>query len=214
MKHSLLLRIGDTPLFSRGVLPVSIQLKTFIVFFLLFIIGVYPLTNSFKRTVRKSYLESQEEAKQTFTINEVLEESIADWQKKFFTVRSFNLNIHENVARISGDKFLIREAIDNLIKNAVDLSSKNGEIDISLSCSNGSAVIQIKDHGTGIPGYAQERVFEKFYSLPRPSGGRKSSGLGLSIVRQITCLHNGTVKLANNQNSGAFAMLRFPVKTA
>ncbi|MCP3965870.1 MAG: GHKL domain-containing protein [Lentisphaerae bacterium] len=124
------------------------------------------------------------------------------------------MNIHENVARISGDKFLIREAIDNLIKNAVDLSSKNGEIDISLSCSNGSAVIQIKDHGTGIPGYAQERVFEKFYSLPRPSGGRKSSGLGLSIVRQITCLHNGTVKLANNQNSGAFAMLRFPVKTA
>jgi two-component system sensor histidine kinase CreC len=69
----------------------------------------------------------------------------------------------------------------------------------------------VTDGGPGIPGYALERVFERFYSLPRPDTGRKSSGLGLSIVREIARLHGGEVELANRSEGGARATLSLPV---
>ena len=64
------------------------------------------------------------------------------------------------------------------------------------------------DHG--LPTYALERAFDHFYSLQRPHSGKKSSGLGLCIVREIMELHGGTATLENGPNDGAQATLRFP----
>jgi two-component system sensor histidine kinase CreC len=55
-----------------------------------------------------------------------------------------------------------------------------------------------------------EKIFDRFYSLPRPDSGRKSSGLGLSIVREIARLHGGEVTLVNRREGGARAELTFP----
>ncbi len=69
------------------------------------------------------------------------------------------------------------------------------------------------DQGPGIPGYAQDKVFEKFYSLVRPHSKKKSTGLGLSFVKEIASMHRGKVELGNRaekEGSGASAVLWLP----
>ena len=70
--------------------------------------------------------------------------------------------------------------------------------------------LEIDDDGPGVPDYAKDRVFERFYSLPRPGSDRKSTGLGLSFVREVAALHRGTVTLENVAGSGAKASLCLP----
>ena len=69
-------------------------------------------------------------------------------------------------------------------------------------------MIEIEDSGPGIPDYASVRVFERFYSLPRPDSGKKSTGLGLCFVKEVAQLHGGSVDLSNREGApGAKAML-------
>ncbi|MBF0491777.1 MAG: hypothetical protein HQM15_03255 [Deltaproteobacteria bacterium] len=63
------------------------------------------------------------------------------------------------------------------------------------------------DEGPGIPDYAQEKVFEKFFSLSRPSTGKKSTSLGLSFVREVVNLHGGQISLLN-KNPGCKVILK------
>jgi len=58
------------------------------------------------------------------------------------------------------------------------------------------------DQGPGIPSYAEDKVFEKFYSLARPHSRKKSTGLGLSFVKEIASLHRGRIALGNRSDSG------------
>jgi two-component system sensor histidine kinase CreC len=55
----------------------------------------------------------------------------------------------------------------------------------------------VSNSGSAIPDYARERLFERFYSLPRPDTGRKSTGLGLAFVREVAQLHGGTISVDN-----------------
>ena len=68
----------------------------------------------------------------------------------------------------------------------------------------------VRDRGPGIPDYAHERVFERFYSLPRPDSGQRSSGLGLPFVREVMRLHGGEASLRNRPEGGAEAVLSLP----
>ena len=69
---------------------------------------------------------------------------------------------------------------------------------------------EVVDSGPGIPDFALPRVFERFYSLPRPDTGRKSSGLGLAFVREVALLHGGEVELFNRPEGGTRALLSLP----
>ena len=62
-----------------------------------------------------------------------------------------------------------------------------------------------------IPAFADDKVFEKFYSLARPHTQRRSTGLGLAFVKQIATLHDGQVSLRNGDGGGAVATLELPV---
>jgi two-component system sensor histidine kinase CreC len=112
---------------------------------------------------------------------------------------------------IAGDRFLIYEALDNLLNNALDFSPDGGLVEIILNRIGNSAVISVRDSGSGIPEYAINKIFERFYSLPRPSNNMKSSGLGLSIVKEISELHKGAVFLVNRPEGGVEARLEFPL---
>ena len=68
----------------------------------------------------------------------------------------------------------------------------------------------MSDCGAGVPEYALAKVFEKFYSLPRPHSGKKSTGLGLAFVQEVAELHYGTVSLSNAPGGGAIARLTLP----
>jgi len=73
-------------------------------------------------------------------------------------------------------------------------------------------IVSVEDNGGGIPDYAEGRLFEKFYSLVRPRSGVKSTGLGLSLVREIAHQHGGVASVANRADGtkGARAELRLP----
>jgi two-component system sensor histidine kinase CreC len=104
--------------------------------------------------------------------------------------------------------------VANLLQNAVDFSHDGGEVSVSLtSTADGYAKLSVRDWGAGIPEYAVEKVFDRFYSLKRPDTGKKSSGLGLSLVREIALLHRGTVTLINAPGGGTEAVLRLPRRT-
>ena len=113
---------------------------------------------------------------------------------------------------VQGERFLLQQALNNLIDNAIDFSPQGGEIAIGCRSVDGRCVITLTDQGPGIPDYAKARVFERFYSLPRPDGAARSSGLGLSLVREVAQLHGGEVTLQNRSEGGAVATLSLPLK--
>jgi two-component system sensor histidine kinase CreC len=114
-------------------------------------------------------------------------------------------------ASVEGDRFLLRRALANLVDNAVDFSPPGGSVLVALESDGRNATVRVRDEGPGVPDYAREKVFEKFFSLARPGTGRKSTGLGLSFVRQIASLHHGGVTLDNEGGRGAVATFTLPL---
>ncbi len=110
-----------------------------------------------------------------------------------------------------GDAFLLRRAAGNLLANALDFAPAGSAIVLGLHADGHQARIGVRDWGPGIPGYARGQVFEKFYSLPRPNGGKRSTGLGLAFVREIALQHGGTATLENVAEGGALAVLVLPL---
>jgi len=112
---------------------------------------------------------------------------------------------------VSGDPFLLHQALANLLDNALDFSPAHGTVEIAvLPGAAGMIDIRITDDGPGIPAYAQGRLFERFYSLPRPDGRDKSTGLGLCLVREVAALHHGRIAVENRPGGGAAATLSLP----
>jgi two-component system sensor histidine kinase CreC len=111
---------------------------------------------------------------------------------------------------VEGNRFLLRQALVNQLANAVDFSPASSVIEVAVRAAGRRAEISVRDHGPGVPDYALERAFEKFYSLPRPDTGRKSTGLGLAFVREVAHLHDGDAYLVNHPEQGAIAVLNLP----
>lgn len=110
-----------------------------------------------------------------------------------------------------GDPLLLRQAVGNLLDNAIDFSPEGGTVRLSLRLQGRRGVIAVRDQGPGIPAYAQAQVFQKFYSLARPHSQKKSTGLGLAFVREIAALHGGSITLGNAEGGGAQATLTLPL---
>ncbi len=108
-----------------------------------------------------------------------------------------------------GDPFLLQRALSNLVLNAIDFAPRESAVTVDASTVRGRVDITVRDRGPGIPEYATGRLFEKFYSTPRP-GGRKGTGLGLAFVREVAQLHGGSARLVNHPEGGAIATLSVP----
>ncbi|MDR2875185.1 MAG: two-component system sensor histidine kinase CreC [Methylobacillus sp.] len=106
-----------------------------------------------------------------------------------------------------GEIFLIRQALSNLLDNAIAFSPEHGRITLRYEEEPQRHVITVSDQGSGIPDYALPRIFERFYSLPRPDTQQKSTGLGLPFVREIAALHGGEITLKNRPEGGVEARL-------
>ena len=112
---------------------------------------------------------------------------------------------------VLGDEFLLATALRNLIQNALDFSPAGASVDVRVQRNGDRLRVSVADSGPGIPDYATAKVFDRFYSLPRPDTGRKSSGLGLCFVREAAALHRGEATLANRSDApGAQATLVLP----
>lgn len=108
---------------------------------------------------------------------------------------------------LQGDPILLRQAIDNLLYNAMDFANENSLIHIHFDLTPETLNVYIDNQGEPIPDYALAKIPQRFYSLPR-ANGRRSSGLGLSFVSEIMRLHGGHFRL-QNQTKGVRANLIF-----
>jgi two-component system sensor histidine kinase CreC len=115
---------------------------------------------------------------------------------------------------LNGDANLLYDAFENVLNNAVDFTKPDGKIPIEMELSDTSVTITISDDGTGIPDYATGKIFDKFYSLPRPGEKGKSSGLGLSITREVIELHGGSITISNKKDgNGTQVTIILPIST-
>jgi two-component system sensor histidine kinase CreC len=109
-----------------------------------------------------------------------------------------------------GDPFLLRQALGNLVQNAVEFSPRGATVAAIARRESDRVEFAVEDEGPGVPAYALPRVFERFYSLPRPGRSCKSTGIGLALVREIAHLHGGEAILANRATGGARASFWVP----
>ncbi|MES2477384.1 MAG: two-component system sensor histidine kinase CreC [Verrucomicrobiota bacterium] len=117
------------------------------------------------------------------------------------------------VVMIQGDAFILRAAVSNLLENAIDFSPAGSAVEIAVAVDDGRVALTLRDHGPGIPEYAKERVFERFYSLRHHTAKRKGTGLGLTLVREAAELHGGTITLESADGGGTLARLALPLET-
>jgi nitrogen fixation/metabolism regulation signal transduction histidine kinase len=107
---------------------------------------------------------------------------------------------------VRGDSLLLSRAIHNLLLNAHEAGPKDGRIVLRTFASGGCAVLEVLDRGSGVAAELLGRVFEPYVSTKK-----RSSGLGLSLVRDIAIQHGGMVTLENREQGGACARLSLPL---
>lgn len=159
-----------------------------------------------------SSLENRRALQEVESVNlrEVVQE-IAESLQPMIESKAIDLAVSgEATATVIGEPFLIRQALLNILQNAVDFTPRSGKVWATIQTRDGGVEVLVKDTSPGIPAYATERIFERFYSLQRPDTGKKSSGLGLSVVREIMQLHGGSVTVRNAPGGGVAARLVFP----
>lgn len=167
-----------------------------------------------ERLLELSSLEARKTLRQTepLTARELMREAHAAVESAF-AARSVTLRMADDGVDfpVRGERVLLREALVNLLQNALDFSAAGQTVVMGCEVKDGRGVLTVADEGSGIPEYALPRVFDRFYSLPRPGTTRKSTGLGLSLVREIAHLHGGGAKLENRPAAGAVATLWIPL---
>ncbi|MCP5102818.1 MAG: two-component system sensor histidine kinase CreC [bacterium] len=164
------------------------------------------------RMLELASLEQQSELRNVETVDlsamvtDIVEEMTVTLNRKEIMLK---LNVGSGLCT-RGERFLIHQAVFNLLQNAVDFTPAGGFIDVEIQEHFGRLILIIRDSGPGIPAYALDKIFDKFYSLQRPDTGQKSSGLGLSLVKEVADLHNGDITLKNNTPHGTVAILKLP----
>ena len=115
------------------------------------------------------------------------------------------LETHSPV-QISGDGDLMREAVSNLIGNAIKFTPDNGAVSISVIREDGLPVVRVRDSGIGVEPAERDKIFQRFY---RTSSGHRvpGSGLGLSITAAIANLHEFDLRFNDNNPGTVFEMV-------
>ncbi|MBC3272415.1 two-component system sensor histidine kinase CreC [Pseudomonas sp. SWRI81] len=108
-----------------------------------------------------------------------------------------------------GEPFLLRQALGNLLENALDFTPAQGVLRFNAERVGEQIECRLFNQTAPIPDYALPRLTERFYSLPRPDTGRKSTGLGLNFVEEVVKLHGGGMRIANVEG-GVEVVLRLP----
>ncbi len=108
-----------------------------------------------------------------------------------------------------GEPFLLRQALGNLLENALDFTPARGVLRLCAERVGEQIEFRLFNQAEAIPDYALPRLSERFYSLPRPDSGRKSTGLGLNFVEEVVKLHGGAMSIGN-VDGGVEVTLRLP----
>jgi two-component system sensor histidine kinase SenX3 len=123
-------------------------------------------------------------------------------------------HIPSDLPAILADPDLLARAVENLVSNAIKYSPDGTDVTISARADEEFLAIEVADRGYGIPPADLDRIFEKFYRVPRvQDAGTPGTGLGLSLVREIAELHRGSVAVKSDVDQGSTFTLRIPRET-
>ncbi len=113
---------------------------------------------------------------------------------------------------VLGDGDRLRQVLTNLIQNALVHTDDGVAIDLRAAHDGDRALLEVRDHGTGLPPGAGELVFERLWRKEAGRGrGRAGAGLGLSIVAEIVSAHGGEVSASNAPGGGASFVISLPL---
>ena len=126
----------------------------------------------------------------------------------------FRLYVDSRLPHMSLDRYAFRQALGNLIDNAIKYSGASREIIVAGHQRNGDLVVSVQDFGIGLDSEQAARAFERFYrggnELTRNVRG---TGLGLAVVKQIVDAHGGTVSVVSETGCGSTFSMQFPIGT-
>ena len=112
---------------------------------------------------------------------------------------------------LSGDRDLLFQVLANLLDNAIKFTPDGGDIEVELDSADAQALLTIADAGPGIPEKYRDKVLQRFYRLEQ-SRSTPGNGLGLSLAAAVVKLHDGTLRLRDN-NPGLRVEMQFPLTT-
>ena len=122
-------------------------------------------------------------------------------------LKNINLNIScRNSINIIGDYTWEMEALKNIIKNAIDASFNESDIDIKVKENNFYVLVTIKDYGKGMTKEEQKHIFERFYKLNEDSN---SFGIGLNLAKMIIENDNGIISVESKINEGTSFTIKY-----
>jgi two-component system sensor histidine kinase KdpD len=125
-----------------------------------------------------------------------------------------SVSVEGGAETVFGDAGLIELALCQLLDNAAKYSGAGLPIEVHVAPQEGGALIEVRDHGAGIPETEQRHVFDKFYRSPRSSASTPGTGMGLSIVREIAKAHGGHAWVDSRPGEGARFAIMLPAPTA
>lgn len=153
-----------------------------------------------------------------FELNDVARECV-DANKDYAKGKGINLELklESTLPPLSADAARIKQVIQNLVGNAVKFSPRGSTTQVITSLNKGYQIFQVSDRGPGLKEEDMRKLFQKYARLSnKPTGGEKSSGLGLAICKQFIDLHGGEIGAHNNPGGGAtfwFKLPQTPAKT-
>ena len=145
-------------------------------------------------------------------VRTLLTEIVADHQILAKQRRQwFALDAPADAMKVSADRGRLRQALSNLVGNAIKYAPTGTPINVRAERQNGLFRIAVSDHGPGIPPEERGHMFEKFFR-GRGVGSTPGAGLGLSIARSLVVLHGGTLDYEDTPGGGSTFVVRLPAE--
>src|SRR5205085_4623636 len=122
---------------------------------------------------------------------------------------ALTLRCPRDIGVIEADERRLKQALFNLISNAIKFTPAGGSIRLEARRDAGELILAVTDTGVGIPAADQERVFEKF-ERGNPHARESGAGLGLSLVKSLIELHGGSVSIESRPSAGPTILCHLP----
>ena len=163
--------------------------------------GTNRITSLVSEIVEMTRMEGDPTARITepVKLQEVLDETVDDCRIEAQLFRGCNIRVEGKISGVvSGDRELLRRAVENVLRNAIRYSPEKNSIDLMLEENSAGANITVRDYGPGVPAELVGQIFEPFFRVQdardEETGG---IGLGLSIAKRAVRLHRGTITAEN-----------------
>ena len=178
---------------------------------------IYKQSTNLQRLIDDLLKISKLEANDAVIIEEMSLDELGDevCDDLAIEIKNKNLNLVKDFdrvkAKVNGD--MIKEAMMNLLTNAIKYNRDGGEIEFKIAKEDVFALVQISDNGIGIEEELLDRIFERFYVVDNSRSKKISStGLGLSIVKHIVEAHGGRIEVTSEVGKGSTFTIYLPLE--